>query len=281
MMMDGLDHPKTLDLASRLNASIPQVIGHLELLWAFTAQKTPRGNIGKWPDGTIARAAHWTGDATVFVTALHEAGFLDASQEYRFLVHDWHEHAPRWVKSKLKRASQEFAFPDCSADCSADSSGESMPSHAMPSHAMSGEEGAEPPDVPRGTSQPSNEPGESASPAAQSPPCDEGEPLDDIFIQIPLNTGSEHPVTYRQVAEWQSLYPAIDVHQSLRNIRGWNIANPKNRKTARGVTAHITSWLTRDQDKAPRNGASYARRGSNGQNGRPDYNRGATDPDAL
>jgi len=46
MMMDGLDHPKTLDLASRLNASIPQVIGHLELLWAFTAQKTPRGNIG-------------------------------------------------------------------------------------------------------------------------------------------------------------------------------------------------------------------------------------------
>ena len=129
MMMDGLDHPKTLDLSARLDVSIPQVIGHLELLWAFTAKKTPHGNIGKWPDGTIARAAQWNGDASEFVTALHNAGFIDACNKHRFVIHDWPEHSPNWVKSKLSRAKEEFVVAECSAECSADS----KPSHAKPS----------------------------------------------------------------------------------------------------------------------------------------------------
>ena len=144
MMMDGLDHPKTLDLAARLDASIPQVIGHLELLWAFVAQKTPRGNIGKWPDGTIARAAQWTADPSVFVTALHEAGFIDASVEHRFIIHDWPDHCPRWVKAKLKKLGMEFCTRDCSSDCSTDSSADSMPSHAKPSQAKPSEDNGTP-----------------------------------------------------------------------------------------------------------------------------------------
>jgi hypothetical protein len=138
MMMDGLDHPKTLDLSARLDVSLPQVIGHLELLWAFVAQKTPRGNIGKWPDGTIARAAQWTSDATVFVTALHEAGFIDASKDHRFVIHDWTDLCPRWVKAKLKKIGETF----CSADCSGDYRADSMPSHAKPSHAKPKTHGA-------------------------------------------------------------------------------------------------------------------------------------------
>ena len=132
MKLDGLDHPKTLDLAARLDISLPQAIGHLELLWAFVAQKTPHGNVGKWPDGAIARAAHWTGEPTAFVTALTEAGFLEQHSEYRLIVHDWHEHAPRWVSSKLSRSGEQFCMPegkaqkkedstqDCSEDCTLD-----------------------------------------------------------------------------------------------------------------------------------------------------------------
>ena len=56
MKLDALDHPKTLDLAARLNVELPTVIGHLELLWAFTGKKASQGGIGKWPDGAIARA---------------------------------------------------------------------------------------------------------------------------------------------------------------------------------------------------------------------------------
>lgn len=159
MKLDGLDHPKTLDFAARLDISLPQAIGHLELLWAFVAQKTPHGNVGKWADGAIARASHWTGEPTAFVTALCEAGFIEEHDEFRLIVHDWHEHAPRWVASKLSRAGQDFCRPagcetpdkddeddsseegtgDSSGDYSPDSSAESKPSLAKSSQAKSGQ----------------------------------------------------------------------------------------------------------------------------------------------
>lgn len=142
----ALDHPKTLDFASRLGVRRAQAIGHLELMWAFTALKAPHGNIGKWPDGAIAMACDWDGDAAAFVAALADAGFLERDPEYRLLVHDWHEHAPRWVRSKITRAGEMFHVkqshtpdlladnsPDSSGDCSRDSSIESV-RHATPRH---------------------------------------------------------------------------------------------------------------------------------------------------
>jgi hypothetical protein len=103
MRIDGLDHPKTIDLADELGILVPQAIGHLELLWAFTGRKTPQGNIGRWSDAVIAHAAQWPGKSSDFVVALVRVGFLDKDDEHRLIVHDWHEHMPRWVKAKLKR----------------------------------------------------------------------------------------------------------------------------------------------------------------------------------
>lgn len=108
MKLDALDHPKTLDLAARLRVEIPTAIGHLELLWAFTGKKSPQGNIGKWPDGAIANACYWRGEPEAFIDALLESGFLDHNETYRLLVHDWPDHAPRWVKSKLKTLGVTF-----------------------------------------------------------------------------------------------------------------------------------------------------------------------------
>lgn len=128
MKLDALDHPKTLDLAARLGIELPAVIGHLELLWAFTGKKAPQGNIGKWPDGAIARACYWMGSPEVFITALRDAGFVDAHKAHRFVIHDWQEHAPRWVKSKLKTLGLAFvedAPPDVSRDTSPDVSPDS------------------------------------------------------------------------------------------------------------------------------------------------------------
>ena len=68
-------------------------------------------------------------------------------------------------------------------------------------------------------------------------------------IKIPLNDGSEHPVTQADVDEWAGLYPAVDVMQELRNMRGWAIANPKKRKTRSGVVKFINAWLASEQDK--------------------------------
>lgn len=71
--------------------------------------------------------------------------------------------------------------------------------------------------------------------------------------EIPLADGSTFAVSEEMVAEWKSLYPRVDVLQQLRNIRGWNLSHLKNRKTQRGINAHINSWLTREQDRASQN----------------------------
>lgn len=74
-------------------------------------------------------------------------------------------------------------------------------------------------------------------------------------IVLPLNDGSEYPVSAEQVAEWTGLYPAVDVIQQLRAMRGWLIANPLNRKTKTGVLRFVNSWLAKDQNR----GGSTAR----------------------
>ena len=69
------------------------------------------------------------------------------------------------------------------------------------------------------------------------------------IIGLPLNDGSEHPVTSEDIAEYSRLYPAVDVMQELRDMRGWLLANPTRRKTKRGVKAFIRTWLSKEQDK--------------------------------
>ena len=68
-------------------------------------------------------------------------------------------------------------------------------------------------------------------------------------ISMPLNDGTEYPVTQEQCQEWAGLYPAVDVIQQLRNMRGWLIGNPKRRKTRNGILRFITNWLAGEQDK--------------------------------
>ena len=67
--------------------------------------------------------------------------------------------------------------------------------------------------------------------------------------EIPLNDGTSFPVYRRDVDEYAALYPAIDVEQELRKIRGWCLANPTRRKTKRGVKRFINSWMSHSQDK--------------------------------
>lgn len=71
----------------------------------------------------------------------------------------------------------------------------------------------------------------------------------DYVIKIPLIGGAEFGVTKEFAAELESLYPAVDVNQTLREIRGWNFANDKNRKTAAGIKKHINSWFSREQNR--------------------------------
>lgn len=123
MKLNALTHPKTLHLMALLDAPRPTVIGHLELLWAWTGEHAVQGNIGKWPDGAIARACDWMGAPGTFIEALVQAGLIDAHQEHRYVIHDWREHAPRWVKSKLSTLKLKFA-DDVGGDDAGDIAGD-------------------------------------------------------------------------------------------------------------------------------------------------------------
>lgn len=68
-------------------------------------------------------------------------------------------------------------------------------------------------------------------------------------ITLPLNDGSEWPVTEAMATELGGLYPAVDVAQALRSMRGWLLNNPKKRKTKSGISRFMNSWLAREQDR--------------------------------
>lgn len=68
-------------------------------------------------------------------------------------------------------------------------------------------------------------------------------------VSIPLNDGTEYPVSQEQCQEWAGVYPAVDVIQQLREMREWCRNNPAKRKTAKGVRSFITRWLAKEQDR--------------------------------
>lgn len=73
-----------------------------------------------------------------------------------------------------------------------------------------------------------------------------------ISIELPLNDNSMFAISEEKVNEWQQVYQAIDVKNELEKMKCWLNANPKNRKTRKGIERFIVSWLNRSQDKAPR-----------------------------
>lgn len=80
--------------------------------------------------------------------------------------------------------------------------------------------------------------------AASTPPA----------ILLPLNNGTDYPVSVEQYQEWAGLYPAVDVMQQLRSMKGWLDSNPTKRKTRGGILRFINGWLAKEQD---RGGARY------------------------
>lgn len=83
-------------------------------------------------------------------------------------------------------------------------------------------------------------------------------------ILLPLNDGTDYPVSQEQCQEWAGLYPAVDVIQQLRNMKGWLDSNPPRRKTKRGIKSFITSWLAKEQDRGGAKGRYKPKGGSQG-----------------
>lgn len=73
----------------------------------------------------------------------------------------------------------------------------------------------------------------------------------DAVITIPLiPSHGEYGIIQKQVDQWTELFPGVQVMQTLREIKAWNVANPSRRKTRRGIEKHVVGWLSREQNKA-------------------------------
>lgn len=110
------DHPKVLALATALKIPRYAAVGLLEMLWHFTAEFAPQGDIGRYTDEHIATACGWIeasqrgrirggdqGRTSSLGTALVATGFLERHPEVRLTVHDWQDHMPDFVKKQLER----------------------------------------------------------------------------------------------------------------------------------------------------------------------------------
>jgi len=103
-------------LCELLECELATAVGLLELLWHFTADFAPQGDIGRFTDQRIEAACGWNGESEnerakrlhlprwnrqgVLIQALVGAGWLDRSDEHRLVVHDWHIHADNTVKNE-------------------------------------------------------------------------------------------------------------------------------------------------------------------------------------
>lgn len=84
--------------------------------------------------------------------------------------------------------------------------------------------------------------------------CPESEklPPDPSDILLPLMDKTTYNVPVSKMKIWADAYPAVDVKQELRKMIAWLESNPKRKKTRRGITRFIDSWLAREQDKGGR-----------------------------
>lgn len=108
-------HAKTKKAARMLAIGIPQLIGHLNLLWWWTMNNAPSGDLSFASPEDIADGAMWEGDAQVFVDALvgcsvtGGAGFLDQTDNGLF-VHDWAQHGGTTIQTQKANAQKQKRY---------------------------------------------------------------------------------------------------------------------------------------------------------------------------
>jgi len=102
------DHPKTVDLSDRLKINRAWACGILELLWSFTRDYAPEGDVGRFSDSAIARAVHWPKSPSILIGALIENRWVDTCSVHRLVVHNWADHCDDYTKKKLLRSKSTF-----------------------------------------------------------------------------------------------------------------------------------------------------------------------------
>ena len=79
---------------------------------------------------------------------------------------------------------------------------------------------------------------------------EESKPAEPAVLQVPLIDGTMYDITQSEIDTFSKLYPAVNVLQELRSLVGWNMTNPRRRKTRSGIRSHINKWLSGEQNRS-------------------------------
>ena len=79
------------------------------MLWSWASEFTPAGDIGRYPDETIAEEVCWLGSPSELLRALLAAGWIQADSACRYRIHDWPDHCEDTIHARLARSHQRFA----------------------------------------------------------------------------------------------------------------------------------------------------------------------------
>lgn len=88
-----------------------EAVGTLELLWLFTMEHAPSGDVGKWPDEDIELECEWSGAPGALVDALIQSGWVDRCAVHRLVIHDWGDHLPEFLRLRVRRGNLEIYSP--------------------------------------------------------------------------------------------------------------------------------------------------------------------------
>lgn len=105
---------KTLRLKSILKISQAEAIGHLCMLWLWSVDNAPDGNLSEFYSEEIASISGWDKDPDEFLNALINSGFVDDNKT----LHDWYDYAGRLIeKREANRTRMRNARADKNEDC--------------------------------------------------------------------------------------------------------------------------------------------------------------------
>jgi len=98
-----LRHPKVIRLAALLKIHKAQAIGHLHILWWWSLDYAPDGDLSAFTSQEISLAAEWSGNRDGFKKALMECGWIDNDSN----LHDWHDYAGKLVEHREKERQRK------------------------------------------------------------------------------------------------------------------------------------------------------------------------------
>ncbi|NBS67337.1 hypothetical protein EBT31_00285 [bacterium] len=244
MKLNTIQHPKLLRLRRRLSVPTWGAVGILESLWHLTAHHAKDGAIGKtFTNEDIANAIGWDGEPDQLIEALVSAGWLDVCEVNRLVVHDWHDHCPEFVRGNIRRMKKEFATgPNTVPNTVPYSVGNTVPysvPYSVPNTVGTLSTVLQDQDQDQAKTKPEEEKSVALSEADTAPPIDS---VAEYPCQGKRNVWH---LTVSQVADWQAIYPSLDILAECRKALAWLKANPQKKRTHGGMAKYLVNWLNR------------------------------------